>query len=47
MQTGGDETIITVGENQKGFTVRKYDQEAETIFTVDGLNFNEVLEEIT
>ena len=47
MQTGGDETIITIGANEKGYTVKKHSYEDETIFFVDGLSFDEALEEIT
>ena len=38
--------IITLGENPKGFTVQKQDIENETIFFIDGLSFDEAVEEM-
>lgn len=37
--------ITTIGQNDKGYIVQKYDPVRETIFMIDGLSFDEVLEE--
>lgn len=36
--------IVTLGENQKGYIIKKYNPERETLFQVDGLTWEEAID---